>query len=55
LCEPSQNGAFADCLHWQSQAGPVFSAVNFCGANPFPLCDPSQKGCDADSPQVQYQ
>jgi len=29
--------------------------VNFFGAKLLPLCDPSQKGWFAESPQVQYQ
>ena len=55
LCVPSQYGAFAVCLHWQSQASPDFSAVNFFGAKDEPLCAPLQKGCVADLPQVQNQ
>jgi hypothetical protein len=42
-------------LHWQSQAGPDLSAVNFMGANPLPLWAPSQNGRDAERPHVQYQ
>ena len=31
LCEPSQNGALPECLHWQRNALPSFSAVNALG------------------------
>jgi hypothetical protein len=55
LCVPSQKGALAVCLHWQSHASPDFSAVNFFGAKDDPLCAPLQKGCVADFPHVQNQ
>jgi len=42
-------------LQRQSQAGPVLSAQNFIGENPFPLWDPSQNGWAAEYPHVQNQ
>ena len=43
-CDPSQNGALPECLHWQRKAFPSFSAVKGFGANPVPLCEPSHQG-----------
>jgi hypothetical protein len=55
LWVPSQKGALPVCLHWQSQASPSFSAVNFFGAKDVPLWLPSQNGWEADLPQAQNQ
>ncbi len=52
LCEPSQSGAFADCLQPQKNTFLDASAVYFIGAKLDPLWDPSQNGCFADFPQA---
>jgi len=50
--DPSQNGAFALALQPQKYTFLLASAVNFWGAMPLSLWDPSQKGCLAERPQV---
>ena len=54
-CEPSQKGGFAVCL--QLHSATVFSSVkeNFIGANPVPLCEPSQNGWVLARPQAHHQ
>ena len=54
-CVPSQWGALPVCLQRQSQALPDSRAVKACGSRPVPACEPSQKGCEAERPQVQNQ
>jgi hypothetical protein len=44
LCEPSQNALLELDLQPHSQACLVSVALNFSGAKPTVLCDPSQKG-----------
>lgn len=51
LCEPSQSGAFFECLHAQKNAFLSSSAVHFIGEKDEPLCEPSQKGWFFDWPQ----
>jgi hypothetical protein len=53
LWEPSQSGDFPVALHPQKNTFLLSSDVNFWGAKPVPLWDPSQNGCLLDSPQVQ--
>jgi hypothetical protein len=55
LCVPSQNGLFALDLHPHRQTCLVSVALNFCGAKPTALCEPSQKGWLALRPQAHHQ
>jgi hypothetical protein len=55
LCEPSQNALLELDLQPHSQACLVSVALNFSGAKPTVLCDPSQKGCFALRPQAHHQ
>jgi hypothetical protein len=55
LCEPSQSGGFAVCLHWHHQMV-FFSATSYCtGCRPVPLCEPSQNGGWLERPQEHHQ
>ena len=44
LCDPSQNGAFFDCLHIHQNTVFISVISTAFGVKPDPLCDPSQKG-----------
>jgi hypothetical protein len=55
LCVPSQNGLFALDLHPHRQTCLVSVALNFCGAKPTALCEPSQKGWLALRPLAHHQ
>jgi hypothetical protein len=52
LCAPSQYGGFLVCLHVQKNFFSVSGAANFSGTNVVGLCEPSQNGCLALSPQL---
>jgi hypothetical protein len=52
LCEPSQSGPLSVALHPQKKTVLSASASYFIGENPLSLCEPSQKGCLEDWPQV---
>jgi len=55
LCDPSQSGGLAVCLHWQNQTV-FFSAISiFTGCRPVPLWDPSQNGGWLERPQEHHQ
>ena len=55
LWVPSQNGAFLLCLQPHSRLVSVCVMVNLFGLNSVVLCEPSQKGCFADLPQLHHQ
>jgi hypothetical protein len=52
---PSQNGALAVCLHWQSATRLGVSSLNWSGVNSVPLCEPSQYGWFFDCPHRHHQ
>jgi len=55
LCDPSQNGIPAECLHAHHATVPASAISTFLGWNPVPLCDPSQNGWLAERPQAHHQ
>ena len=54
-CEPSQNGGLQLCLQLHSATVFASASVNFTGASPVPLCEPSQNGWVWERPQEHHQ
>src|SRR5215467_3523418 len=52
LCVPSQNGRSSVLLQPHRLKVPELSATKRCGCKVVALCEPSQKGCRAERPQV---
>lgn len=52
---PSHRGLFAERLQAQNQTSSEAVGLNSMGEKAVTLCEPSQNGCDLDSPQAHHQ